>query len=421
MHSAEPFDRRSVNDSSQPAPANEAWRAEVASRVNSYRARRNSAAGEQDSLALDFGPADEPRTPNLGSASLGSASLEAAAVKARKLNPAPNAFDTNYYRRLNAQAMSAPAVAANSAAVQHEPEAEYETGSEEKFGAGGIAARFACDDLAGDNVPQWQEALPDTEADDLEFQTVTYGDAAPVAQRLADAESATLFEAARVPPGAAPVAAPALPSQGNLIVFPRPLLEPPLVPQPSRDELAEPVNSRPRILEVPEDIMPAMQGSLFPEIRLDADEPEVSASREPEIEVPLQVVPVSARLMAGLTDGIVVMAAGALFGAIASRALPEVPHTKPFWMALSVVTVLLWAVYQHLFLLYGGRTVGMHMRGIHLSTFDGRVPGWAERRRRARFLCLSLASVTLGFLWAWVDEDRLCWHDRLSRTFLTFD
>ena len=127
--------------------------------------------------------------------------------------------------------------------------------------------------------------------------------------------------------------------------------------------------------------------SLFPEIRLDADEPEVSASREPEIEVPLQVAPVSARLMAGLTDGAVVMAAGALFGAIACRALPEVPHTKPFWMALGAVTVLLWAVYQHLFLLYAGRTVGMSMRGIHLSTFDGRAPEWAERRRRARFIC----------------------------------
>ena len=62
--------------------------------------------------------------------------------------------------------------------------------------------------------------------------------------------------------------------QGNLIVFPRPLLEPPLLPQPSRDELAEPMNSRPRILEVPEDIMPIVQGSLFPEIRLDGDEEE---------------------------------------------------------------------------------------------------------------------------------------------------
>ncbi len=113
------------------------------------------------------------------------------------------------------------------------------------------------------------------------------------------------------------------------------------------------------------------------------------------------------------------MAAGALFGAMACRALPEVPHAKPFWMALGAVTVLLWAVYQHLFLLYAGRTLGMSMRGIHLSTFDGRVPEWKQRRRRARFMFISFASVALGFLWALVDEDALCWHDRISQTFPT--
>lgn len=412
MHSAEPLDRRSVDDPSQPAPAAGAWRAEVASRVNSYRARRKGEAGETDSLALDFGPASAAQAPDLGSANLGSANLASAALKARKLNTAPNAFDTNYYRRLNAQAMSAPVVAANSAAMPQEPEAEYE--------AEAMAAGIAWDDLAADNVPCGQEVSPEsTEADDLEFQTVTYAEAGLDRCGPADAEPETLFEAASASPGAAPV--PALPAQCNLIVFPRPRLEPPLLPQPSRDELAEPVNHRPRILEVPEDLMPAMQGSLFPEIRLDGEEPEGNAVREPEIEVPLQVAPVSARLMAGLTDGVVVLAAGALFGAIACRTLPDVPHTKPFWMALAVVTVLLWGIYQHLFLLYAGRTVGMSMRGIHLSTFDGRVPEWAERRRRARFIVLSFASVALGFLWALVDEDTLCWHDRLSQTFSTFD
>jgi len=401
MHSAEPLDRRSVDDPSQPSPAAGAWRAEVASRVNSYRARKGEA-GEPDSRELDFGPADAAPIPDLAS----------AALKARKLSAAPNAFDTNYYRRLNAQAMSAPVAAANSAAMPQEPVAEHQ--------AEAMAAGIAWDELAMDNAPCGPEVSAEaTEADDLEFQTVTYGEAG--LDRCGIAEPESLFEAASAPPGAALVAAPALPAQGNLIVFPRPRLEPPLLPQPSCDELADPVSHRPRILEVPEDLMPAMQGSLFPEIRLDGEEPEVSAVREPEIEVPLQVAPVSARLMAGLTDGVVVLAAGALFGAIACRALPEVPHTKPFWMALGVVTVLLWAVYQHLFLLYAGRTVGMSMRGIHLSTFDGRVPEWAERRRRARFIVLSFASVALGFLWALADEDTLCWHDRLSQTFSTFD
>ena len=96
------------------------------------------------------------------------------------------------------------------------------------------------------------------------------------------------------------------------------------------------------------------------------------SSREPEIEVPLPVAPLSARLMAGLTDLGVVMAAGLLFAAMAWHALPGIPHAKPFWMTLGAVTVLLWAVYQHLFLLYAGRTLGMSLQGIRLSTFDGR-------------------------------------------------
>ena len=131
------------------------------------------------------------------------------------------------------------------------------------------------------------------------------------------------------------------------------------------------MNRRPRILEVPEDIMPAVQGSLFPEIRLDADVDEGASNREPEIEIPLRVAPFPDRLMAGLVDLGVSSPPACSSPPMASRALPEIPHAKPFWMMLAAVTVLLWAIYQHLFLLYAGRTLGMSMRGIRLSTFDG--------------------------------------------------
>ena len=49
-------------------------------------------------------------------------------------------------------------------------------------------------------------------------------------------------------------------------------------------------------------------------------------------------------------------------------------------------------------------------------------PGAAQggrRRRRARFLLISAASGMLGNLWALLDRDMLCWHDRLSQTFPT--
>ena len=286
--------------------------------------------------------------------------------------------------------------------------------------------------LPEETKPELQSALDilgdlsanpdDVPAPDLALHTHSEGDAALDRYRISEPEPEPGMDTppeVEAAPELLPAPVPATPTQGNLIVFRRPLLEPPLVPQPSRDELAEPMHSRPRILEVPEDIMPAVQGSLFPEIRLDADESESSAPRQPQIEVPLSVAQVSDRLAAGLMDLGVVMTASLLFDAIAWYALPEVPHAKPFFMVLGVVTFLLWAVYQHLFLLYAGRTLGMSIRGLRLSTFDGHAPEWKQRSSRARFMFISMAPVMLGFLWAMVDEDMLCWHDRISRTFPT--
>jgi uncharacterized RDD family membrane protein YckC len=417
MHSSEPIEPRIENDPSRQALADESWRAEVASRVNSYRARRKHGRAEEHSAALDFGPAAEAQSFNAkNSASLSPASqglgsrnnvasnrvTQQSEEPQSAARPHRNAFDTNYYRRLNAESMAqAPGMrmSATATAAAQEFEAEFEAESD-----AGVPDRLC------DTPGPLPADAGDDPALDLEIRPTAAGDFVLDRYCISNPEPA---QPLTPPIQAAPLA------QGNLIVFRRPLMEPPLLAQPSRDELAEPMNNRPRILEVPEDIMPPMQGSLFPEIRLDADEQESSSNREPEIAMPLPVAPVSERLMASLTDLCVVLAAGLLFAGMALRALPEIPHTKPFWMVLGAVTLLFWAVYQHMFLLYAGRTPGMSMRGIRLSTFDGRVPEWKQRSRRARFVFVSFASVALGFIWALVDEDALCWHDRVSQTFPT--
>ena len=33
-------------------------------------------------------------------------------------------------------------------------------------------------------------------------------------------------------------------------------------------------------------------------------------------------------------------------------------------------------------------------------------------------VCLSAASIGLGYAWCMLDEDQLCWHDRITRTHL---
>jgi uncharacterized RDD family membrane protein YckC len=421
MHSAEPIEPDYVDDPSQPNVNDAAWRAEVASRVSSYRARKCS--GNEQSPARDFSPATEAQIgaeQNSGSRNLGTQDPAAQGQEAQSRatsrgghlgnmarSPASRiAFDTNYYRRLNAESISGLSLGETADAMvparesEAEPEADSDAGLKDPVLGDVEASCRLVEEALDDLRPQLELRATVAENSILQHHEISEPEAKPE----------TIAPAATRP---SPIV------QGNLIVFRRPLMEPPLEPQPSRDELAEPMNYRPRILEVPEDIMPAVQGSLFPEIRLDADEPETSNHREPEIQVPLRVAPISERLIASFVDMGVVIIAWLMFAWMAWRALPEIPHTKPFFMTLGVVTLLFWAVYQHLFLLYGGRTPGMKMRGIRLSTFDGQAPEWKHRSSRARFMLISFASVALGFLWALVDEDTLCWHDRVSRTFPT--
>jgi uncharacterized RDD family membrane protein YckC len=401
MHSAEPEDSPLVSNVTPSTAEQEAWRSLVSSRVSRYRALRRKKSG--DNLpALDFGPAGELASPE-NSSSTPRAPRQSGEPESHSRAPR-NTFDTNYYRRLNAESLNAASYSQGSSALMGETdsflelEAEPETEGADAFG-----------ELHGQACEQ---QMPD-----LELRPEASGDPDLDRYCISEPAPAPQMEAEKVEAEPEPEPAPVV--QGNLIVFRRPLIEPPLLPQPSRDELAEPMHSRPRILEVPEDIMPAVQGSLFPQIRLDSEELESSAPREPEIDVPLAVAEVSDRLMAAMLDAGVVLSAAALFAVMAWFALPGVPHTKPFFMVLGAVSLLIWALYQHLFLLYAGRTLGMSLCGIRLSTFDGRAPEWKQRASRARFMFISMASVMLGFLWAMVDEDMLCWHDRISRTFPT--
>src|SRR3546814_2325934 len=47
---------------------------------------------------------------------------------------------------------------------------------------------------------------------------------------------------------------------------------------------------------------------------------------------------------------------------------------------------------------------------------DGSVPSWRALCVRYAVGTVSLLAAGLGFWWAWVDRDRLAWHDRASGT-----
>ena len=64
----------------------------------------------------------------------------------------------------------------------------------------------------------------------------------------------------------------------------------------------------------------------------------------------------------------------------------------------------------------GGRTIGMRPWRLRVVDPAGGAPGWRALWVRYAVGGVSLLLGGLGFWWAWVDRDRLTWHDRASRT-----
>lgn len=192
----------------------------------------------------------------------------------------------------------------------------------------------------------------------------------------------------------------------KVIEFPKPVAPP--LPILDVEELAEPIVEGPRILDAPEALpqVPPLGGITL-------DQPPEPM---PALELPLRVAAVSSRLTAAILDGVFVLMASALFGWIAFKTTHGMPARTLAEVTLGVSAVL-WAVYQYILITYSGSTPGMEMAQVRLSRFDGDPPGKKRRRGRALAMVLSAVSFGLGYLWCLFDEDTLCWHDRITRTY----
>jgi uncharacterized RDD family membrane protein YckC len=195
----------------------------------------------------------------------------------------------------------------------------------------------------------------------------------------------------------------------RILEFPRSAAPPPVF-----YELAEPVLKRPRILEVPELLLPlpALGGILMEPVEVPEKE------RRPGFELPLQAAPMSRRFLAGAIDSLLVSSAWAVFAYIFFRVASIVPPIQQA-AAMSVILVaLFWTAYQYLLLVYAGTTPGLNLAQLRLSRFDGTPVPRKARRWRVLASVLSGLSLALGYAWCFLDEDRLCWHDRITRTYM---
>jgi hypothetical protein len=217
----------------------------------------------------------------------------------------------------------------------------------------------------------------------------------------------------------------------NLIEFPRQLVaarraRPRLAEGPLRDEADHsPERAQLRIFEVEASslsIEPVTE-SILPEwhtIRLEAplqtrnaDDAETQIS----FSIPLYVAPVSQRMMAATVDTCCISAGFLLAVVAAAYASPILPTGI---LAVTAAAGSLFAfalLYLTLFFSLSGATPGMRYARIAFCTFSDENPTRSAMRRRIFALLLAGAPMGLGLVWACMDEEKLGWHDRISRMY----
>jgi uncharacterized RDD family membrane protein YckC len=196
----------------------------------------------------------------------------------------------------------------------------------------------------------------------------------------------------------------------KILAFPRSSFMPPMVVE----ELAEPVFHRPRILEVPEVLPPppALGGILIES----SEEPK--DDRRPGFELPLKPARLTRRILAGMTDAVLVVAAFSAFAYIFFRITSIVPPLRQGVGIAAGMLAVFWSAYQYLLLVHTGSTPGLKLARLELNRFDGRPVPCRLRRWRVLASVLSALSLALGYAWCFLDEDELCWHDRITHTYM---
>jgi uncharacterized RDD family membrane protein YckC len=93
-----------------------------------------------------------------------------------------------------------------------------------------------------------------------------------------------------------------------------------------------------------------------------------------------------------------------------------VKETIPYYLAAGALISLF---YRALFCIGNADSPGTQWTGLQLLNFDGRRPTRGQRWIRLFGGFVSFIAAGIGLLWALVDEERLTWHDYMSKTFPT--
>ncbi len=277
---------------------------------------------------------------------------------------------------------------------------------------------------------------PDMQFRHAELETVSAVHASPEPKMSWSAGTAVASEAEQV---IEPVE-PAKPIHANLIEFPRELVATrkvrPRAGGSRSDDTGDlfgqlsifevdpsTISTEPAAMTDTTDLPPAAwSGPAWSLIALDDMLEESANTREADAraeEVPvLQLAPLSRRLMASMVDAALIVGIVAAAIAAAGHWMHRAPAMKTAELAGLAALLVIGVLYHVTFLALGKATPGMRYAQIALCTFDDERATKQQMRGRLGALLLSLLPVGLGVVWSIFDEDHLCWHDRLSRTYL---
>ncbi len=171
---------------------------------------------------------------------------------------------------------------------------------------------------------------------------------------------------------------------------------------------------RPRILEAPEVVPPppALGG-----ITIEPAE-QSETEKRPGIDIPLQSAPLWRRILSAAIDDIIIASACLLFASIFWKMTALLPSQFQLLELAAGLCALFWAAYQYLLMVYAGTTPGLYLARLELARFDGSPASRRLRRWRVLASFLSAGSLAMGYAWVFLDEDTLCWHDRITHTYL---
>jgi uncharacterized RDD family membrane protein YckC len=434
------------------------WKQEISAKVSAHRSRRGAFADQQ------------PALPGMEAAASRTRAARVAARVAERYAKAPSYSEVLAAEAANAA--RAAEAAAHAARQAHEAAqavtdvlwAGLDSSSDLEFNAHESHAYEPGDAM----LPQHDAAQYHVDPASLPAQRRTE---LPQPEPRATVEPHPHV----VDPFEEALVAPAQPLPARVLEFPRELVatrkaRPRIAEGPLRDADAEPEKGQLRIFEVePEAIshQPASsvadEAPMVPEwssIRLDTKpriaEAELSASSEaagvfmpgahvyPDNQnrpfssraprtretissaervallddmLTLHVAPVEDRMMAAIVDAALVLCAFLLFVLVFVACTIHPPTGKMAMVAAGLTLAGLAVLYQWLFFTYAEGTPGMRYAKIALCTFDDENPGRKSMQHRVWATLLAVLPLGLGLLWALLDDDRLGWHDRMTRTY----